>query len=183
MDHRLWSTAGGICLAFFLDAARAESTDWEDSMRRRFEPSYDDKWKRLRSRTHLTTGAIVGIVVAVVAAVVSVFLCCCYRRRRRRTLATQQHVVHPAMAPPTSGVAPYAYPGTYPPVPVAVTSPMAPYPAQNYQHQAAQHAQMGIHAGHNLATLSQQPSTLPMPSPTAPPEPPPPYNYRANYPH
>ncbi|XP_075528769.1 uncharacterized protein LOC142560500 [Dermacentor variabilis] len=179
MDHRLWSTAGGICLAFFLDAAGAERTDWEDSMRERLQPSYDSKWKRLRSRTHLSTGAIVGIAVAVVAVVVSVFLCCCHRRRRRRILATQQHVVHPAMVPPMPGVAPYACPGSCPPVPV-----VAPYPAQYYhQHQAAQHAQMGLHAGHNLAAPSPQPSTLPMPSPTAPPEPPPPYNYRANYPH
>lgn len=186
MYRWLWSTAGGVCLALFLDAARAESTDWEDNMRRQFQPSYDDRWKRHRSRALLSTGAIVGIVVAFVAAVVSVFLCCCYRRRRRRALATQHQVVPPAMTPAMSGVAPYTYAGSYPPVPVAMTSAVAPYPQQPnyYEQQAAEHAQRGLlHAGHHMASPSQQPSTMPMPSPTAPPEPPPPYNYRANYPH
>lgn len=177
--------AGGVCLAVLLHAARAESTDWEDNMRRQFQPSYDDRWKRLRSRALLSTGAIVGIVVAIVAAVVSVFMCCCYRRRKRRTLATQHLVVPPAMAPAMSGVAPYTYAGSYPPVPVAMTSAIAPYPQANYyEQQGAEHAQRGLlHATHHMTSPSQQPSTTPMPSPTAPPEPPPPYNYRANYPH
>nr|XP_037288204.1 proline-rich receptor-like protein kinase PERK1 [Rhipicephalus microplus] len=185
MYRCLWSTAGSVCLAIFLDAARAESTDWEDQMRRQFQPSYDDsRWKRHRSRELLSTGAIVGIVVAIVAAAVSVFLCCCYRRRRRRTLATQHIVVPPAMAPAMSGVAPYTYAGSYPPVPVAMTSAVSPHPQPNYyEQQAAQHAQRRpLQAGHHMASPSGQPSTMPMPPPTAPPEPPPPYNYRANYP-
>ncbi|XP_077549094.1 uncharacterized protein LOC144162441 [Haemaphysalis longicornis] len=98
----------------------------------------------------------------------------------------QQPLMPPPMvpvAPVTAGATTYGFPGHQPPMPAAVMSPVMPYPPQQdfYQQPAPPYPQEALYAGNNIAHV-QQPSTIPMPSPSAPPEPPPPYGYQANYP-
>lgn len=183
MDLRTWTTIAGVCTALLWDLTCADDVDWEDSMRRRFQPNYSESWIHVRRKPLLSTGKIVAIVIAVIAVAAGAVWWFCFRRRRR-LITTQQPMVPPPLAPVTTVAPIYGYPAPHPPVPAAMTSPVAPYPQPNYyQNQAPPYPQEGLYVGSNMGPPLAQPSTIPMPSPSAPLEPPPPYGYRANYPH
>lgn len=189
MDSR---TCFGIGVAVFIlllwDVARAD--DWEERVRHHFrsteDPNSSRRWSRPRSPFFLPTGAIVSIIIMVMIFAGAVAAICWCVRRNRRMMAMQQPLMPPPMvpvAPVTAGATTYGFPGHQPPMPAAVVSPVMPYPPQQdfYQQPAPPYPQEALYAGNNIAHV-QQPSTIPMPSPSAPPEPPPPYGYQANYP-
>lgn len=188
MDSRTCFGIGVAVLIFLLWDAACADDDWEDRVRHHFRSTDDSskRWSRPRSPFFLPTGAIVSIVIMALIFAGGVAAICWCIRRNRRMMAMQQPLMPPPMAPVapvTAGATTYGFHGHQPPMPAAVTSPVAPYPPQRdfYQQQAPPYPQEALYADHNIAHV-QQPSTIPMPSPSAPPEPPPPYGYQANYP-
>lgn len=188
MDPWTCFALGVAVLTPLWDVAHADD-DWEERVRRRFHsddsPHSSNPWSRPRSRFFLPTGAIVSIIIMAMIFIGAVAAICFCIRRNRRMMAMQQPLMPQPMAPATAGATTYGFPGHQPPMPASMMSPVAPYPPQGnfyQQQQAAPYPQEALYADHNIAHV-QQPSTIPMPSPTAPPEPPPPYGYQANYPH